>query len=135
MDRVVDPEQILATIRGLVADSLALDEDEIEPGSRLIPDLGADSLDLIDIMFAMEKAFGIKLREGELDFFSKLDVSSPDSMREGPLPPEALETLQEWLPALRDLPPGAEVKAGQLFGLVSVETLCILAERKLGGHS
>jgi acyl carrier protein len=114
-----------------VADSLALEPDEVQLSSLLIPDLGADSLDLIDILFTLEKAFGVKLREGELNFLSRLDVSSQESMREGPLPPEAIEQLKPWLPALDTLEPGAEVTAGKLFELISVETLCVLVERKL----
>ena len=66
------------TIQACVADSLALDLDEVTLTSRLSPDLGADSLDLVDMIFMLEKAFGVKIREGELSFLSKLDISSQE---------------------------------------------------------
>ncbi len=47
-------EEIYKAMRSLVADSLALKEDEIQPQCRLTDDLGADSLDFIDIIFAIE---------------------------------------------------------------------------------
>lgn len=114
-------------VRDLVADSLALDADEVTLEACLIPDLGADSLDFIDMLFGLEKAFGVKIREGELDFLARVDVSDPSALQ-GALSPEAIAQLRPWLPALE----GAEqVTAGQLLSLVSVETLCILVERKL----
>lgn len=119
------------TIRAAIADSLALDADQIAPESRLTADLGADSLDFIDLIFTLEKRFGVKIREGELDFLSRLDVSSPEVMREGFLTRAALEGLLPWLPALGRQPDLDRITPNQLFSLITVETLCILVERKL----
>ena len=124
-------EEIETTLRELVAQSLALGADEVARESRLIDDLGADSLDFIDLIFSMEKAFGIKVRDSELDFLSRLDFSSPAVMREGYLTPDAVERLEEWLPLLRNVPDPAKVTPRELFSLITVETLCILVERKL----
>ena len=76
-----DRETILPKIQAIVADSLALDEDEVLLESRLIPDLGADSLDFIDMIFMLEKTFSVKIREGEFNFLSRLDVSSAETLR------------------------------------------------------
>lgn len=124
-------EGILAKMRGLVADSLALGVDEIGPQSRLIPDLGADSLDFIDLIFMIEKEFGIKIRDGELASAATLDFSSPEVMRNGYMTRETIDKLMDWLPALRDVEDLARVTPAQLFSFVSVETLCSLVERKL----
>jgi acyl carrier protein len=119
------------TIRDVVADSLAVDQDEVRLESRLVTDLGADSLDFIDLIFTLEKRFGVKIRQGELDFLSKLDVSNPKVMREGFLAPDALQGLLPWLPALRAVPDLSKVTPAQLFSFITVETLCIMVERKL----
>ena len=123
--------QVLLKIREAVAESLALDDEEITLQSKLVGDLGADSLDLIDILFMLEKAFSVKLREDEFDFLARLDVSSQKAMRQGPLGADVVEQLVPWLPALKALPDPAQTTAGQLFGLITVETLCILVEHKL----
>ena len=85
---------IFEQMRPLIADSLALKAADVTLHSRLINDLGADSLDLIDIIFGLEKKFGIKMRDGELDFLSRLDFSSPQVMREGYLTEATLQQLQ-----------------------------------------
>jgi acyl carrier protein len=127
----MEKEKIRDVMRGLVADSLALKIDDVKPESRLTDDLGADSLDFIDIIFLIEKKFGIKVREGEFDFISRLDFSSPKVMKEGFLTLEAVERLKDRLPALCQVPDPAKVTASKLFSLISVETLCLMVERML----
>ncbi len=124
-------EEMFAIVRDCVADSLAREPSAIRAESLLVPELGADSLDFLDILFMLEKRFGVKLRENELDFLSRLDVSTAKAGKEGALTREAVERLQEWLPALRAVPDASKVTPGQLFSLISVETLCILVERKM----
>ena len=127
----MDPEKIREIMRGLVADSLALKLEDVRPESRLTDDLGADSLDFIDMIFLIEKKFGIKVRDGEFDFISRLDFSSPKVMKEGFLTPEAIERLKDRLPALNQVPDPTKVTPAKLFSLISVETLCRLVERQL----
>ena len=124
-------EEIYKAMRSLVADSLALKEDEIQPQCRLTDDLGADSLDFIDIIFGIEKKFGIKLRDGELDFILRLDFSSPQVMRQGYLTLETIERLKKRFPALGQAQDPAKVTPAQLFSLITIETLCIMVEEEL----
>jgi acyl carrier protein len=131
MDRVArDRTQVFGTIRSIVADSLAVPAEGILLESRLTDDLGADSLDFVDIIFMIEKAFSIKIRDGELDFFSRLDFSSPGVMKQGFLTPEAVDSLRGWLPALGRVEDPAKVTPARLFSMISIETLCILVESK-----
>ena len=123
-------EEIEATMRALVADSLALSKDDVRREGRLFEDLGADSLDFIDIVFSIEKAFGINVRDSELDFLSRLDFSSPAVMRDGHLTRETVDRLAQWLPRLREATGPEAVTPRELFSLITVETLCLLVERK-----
>src|SRR6266511_3169959 len=124
-------EEIFNAMRSLVADSLALKEDAIQPQCRLTDDLGADSLDFIDMIFAIEKKFGIKLRDGELDFILRLDFSSPQVMRQGYLTLDTIQRLKKQLPALEQVQDPAKVTPAQLFSLITIETLCIMVEEEL----
>jgi len=124
-------DQIEATMRALIADSLALTREEVTRDRALFDDLGADSLDFIDIVFSVERAFGIKVRDSELDFLSRLDFSSPEVMRDGHLTRATVDRLSEWLPRLREVPDPAAVTPRALFSLVTVGTLCTLVERKI----
>ncbi len=124
-------DEIFAGIRATIADSLAIKPDDIAIEKRLIDDLGADSLDFIDILFALERRFGIKVRDGDMDFVSRLDFSSPDVMKHGYLTRATVDRLKEWLPALTRVPDPDTVSPRQLFSMITVETLCVLVERRL----
>jgi acyl carrier protein len=122
---------IFPRLRTMIADSLALDETEISLQSRLIDDLGADSLDFVDLVFAIEKAFGVKIREADMNFLARLDFSSPTVMKHGFITPETLDALAPLMPALQQIPDRGRVTPGQLFSMLTVETLCLMIERRL----
>jgi acyl carrier protein len=134
MDRVT-PDEIRAGACACVADSLALPRDAVKPDSRLFADLGADSLDFLDIVFQLEKRFGLRLQDTELDFLSRLDLSSPDVMRDGLLTEQALAGLRPHLPALATVRDPSRVSPRELFGLITVETLCILLAKQLDARA
>ena len=124
-------DELVTTVRALLADRLALKVERVTLRSRLIDDLGADSLDFIDMVFTLEKKFGIKIREEEFDFLSRLDFSSPEVMRDGFLTVETVEKLRPRLPGLGELADPARVTPKDLFGLLTVETLCDLVQTRL----
>ena len=123
--------QVLADLRAMIADSLAIDEAEVTLQSRLIDDLGADSLDFVDLVFAIERAFGVKLREGDLNFLGGLDFSSPTVMKDGFLTAETLDALSPLLPALQQVADRNRITPGQLFSMLTVESLCLMIERRM----
>jgi len=62
----MDEDAIYARVVEEFCEALGLDDDEIEPDSKVIDDLGAESLDFLDIAFRLERAFGIKIPRGEV---------------------------------------------------------------------
>ena len=114
---------------------LEIDPKEIGDTAPLFGDdpqgLGLDSIDALELVLGVEKEFGIKVRESELDFLSRLDFSSPEVMREGYLTAATVDRLKEWLPALQTVPDPAKVKPAALFAMISVETLCLMIQRQL----
>ena len=66
-------EQTYTKIRDCLVDVLGVDQDEVKAEASLIDDLGAESIDFVDLIFRLVKAFAIKIAQGELfppDFFS-----------------------------------------------------------------
>jgi acyl carrier protein len=59
-------EEIFSKVQTALVDALGVDEDEVTPEATLIGDLGAESIDFLDIVFRLEKAFDIKIPRGEL---------------------------------------------------------------------
>ena len=59
-------EEIYQKVSATLVEALNVDEDEIKPTSTLQGDLGAESIDFLDIVFRLEREFGIKIPRGEL---------------------------------------------------------------------
>ena len=59
-------DEIYDKVRGVLVDALGVDDDEVTPDAVIKDDLGAESIDFLDIMFRLEKAFGIKIPRGEM---------------------------------------------------------------------
>ena len=125
---------VFPTLRTMIAESLAIDEAQIAIESRLIDEVGADSLDFVDLMFAIEKEFGVTLREADLNFLTKLDFSSPAVMKDGFVTAETIATIAPLLPALNSVPDRDRVTPRQLFSLLTVETLCLMIARRREGQ-
>lgn len=131
VDKLALPRtEIFSRLRSMIADSLAVPESDVTLQSRLIDDLGADSLDFVDLVFAIEKEFGTKIREADFNFLARLDFSSPAVMRDGFLTRETIERLLPLLPGLAGVPDQGRVTPGELFSLMTVESLCIMIERE-----
>src|SRR6266446_2993772 len=92
----VSREQGIQIVRAVVAECLARDEEEVRAESRLVTDLGADSLDFIDLIFTLEKRFGVRIRENDLNLAAG---ASTDPNVEF-LSPAAVSRLLPWLPEL-----------------------------------
>lgn len=54
-------------VRGIIADQLGVSEDEIKPESKFIEDLGADSLDIVELIMAMEEEFDTEIPDEEAE--------------------------------------------------------------------
>ncbi len=123
-------EQILQEIQGVLVDALGVDDEEVTPDATLMADLGAESIDFLDIVFRMEKAFGIKIPREEL-FPAESLLSNSEYVSNGKLTPKGLEELKKRMPHsdLTEFVDDPSVnKIGDLF---TVESLVNFVDGKL----
>lgn len=92
----MNQDQIFEKVQSILVDALAVDEDEVTPGATLFADLGAESIDVLDISFQLERAFDIKINQGEL--FPEGVTQDPEYVQNGQLTEKGLATLRERLP-------------------------------------
>jgi acyl carrier protein len=131
MREVVETEQGIQIIRGMVAQCLARDIAEVQPHSRLVTDLGADSLDFVDLIFTVEKRFGIRIRENDLNLMSRPDAAGPNPGANLEfLPAETVTRLTAWLPEMGAFPDSSQIRPVQVLPLVTVAALWRLIEYK-----
>lgn len=89
-------EEVFTKVQTALVDALGVDEDEVTPEATLIGDLGAESIDFLDIVFRLEKAFDIKIPRGEL--FPEDILTSTTYVQNGRLSPEGLAELKQRMP-------------------------------------
>lgn len=89
-------EEIFKKVQAVLVDALGVDEDEVTPDAVIKDDLGAESIDFLDIMFRLEKAFGIKIPRGDL--IPENVATDPNFVKDGVVTPQALAMLKEKMP-------------------------------------
>ena len=89
-------EEVYAAIKEVLIDALGVDDDEVTPEATLQGDLGAESIDFLDIVFRLEKAFSIKIPRGEL--FPDDLVSNPEYVDGDRMTPAGLEAIKIAMP-------------------------------------
>ena len=89
---VMDRDDIFSKIQEVLDDALGVDEDEVTPDASLVADLGAESIDFLDIIFRIEKAFDVKIIQGEL--FPDNLADNADWVADGKLTDVGLEMLK-----------------------------------------
>lgn len=122
-------DEIFAKVRDVLVDALAVDEDEVTPEATLTSDLGAESIDFLDIVFKLEQVFGFKIEQGEL--FPDNVMQDPEFVQNGRVTAAGMQQLKERLPHadFSKLDSNPEVtKVGQIF---TVGALVNFVERKL----
>ena len=89
-------EEVFKKVRETLVEALGLDDDEATPEATLTGDLGAESIDFLDIVFRLEKSFGIKIPRGEL--FPDNIVNNPEFVQDGKLTETGLNELKTRMP-------------------------------------
>ena len=88
--------EVFAKVQETLVDALGVDDDEITPQATLTGDLGAESIDFLDIVFRLEKAFNIKIPRGEL--FPDNILNNPEFVQNGRLTDAGLKELRLRMP-------------------------------------
>jgi acyl carrier protein len=113
-------------VREIIADVLVIDEDDVSLNSRLIADLGAESIDFLDLVFQLEKEFSIKIPRGQLEKNARGDLAEDEFEKGGVLTAKGMDALKSYLcevPAEHFKP---NLKVNEIPMLFTVETFCKL---------
>ena len=89
-------DEIYEKVQAVLVDALGVDEEEVTPNAVIRDDLGAESIDFLDIMFRLEKAFNIKIPKGEL--MPENVAQDPNLVKDGVVTPQGIAMLKEKMP-------------------------------------
>ena len=122
-------EEIFEKIQTALVDALGVDDDEVTPEATLVGDLGAESIDFLDIVFRLEKTFKISIPRGEL--FPEDVLTNPEYIKDGKVTEDGVAELRKRMP-FADLDVFAANPVVQDFGnLLTVADMCRFVEGKL----
>lgn len=122
-------DQVFSKVQEVLMDALGVDEDEVTLEAKLVGDLNAESIDFLDIVFRLEKAFGIKVEQSEL--FPDNVLNDPQYVVDGSVTDKGMAELRARLPHA-DLDAFDSSRSVDAFSdIFTVETIVKFAQAKL----
>ena len=126
---IIAQDEIYRKVQKVIGDALGVDEGEVTPDARLAEDLGADSLDYLDMAFKLEKAFGIRVDMGDLVLNNVMtDVRY---VQDGRITDEGMEELRRRLPFVNLDAFDQSRDAKDFLNVFTVDTLVRFVQAKL----
>src|SRR5262245_29408121 len=129
MASVTSKSDIFAKVQEALVDALGVDDDEVKPEATLQGDLGAESIDFLDIVFRLEKAFGIKIERGEL--FPEDILTDTDFVQDGKVNSAGIAKLKQRMPFADLSKFEANPSVQNLGKQLTVEDMCNFVQYKL----
>ena len=126
---VLSRDEIFSKVQAVLVDALGVDEEEVTSTAVIKDDLGAESIDFLDISFRLEKAFGIKIQKGEM-FPEGLD-NDATLVQDGKVTPAGIAMIKEKMPHsdLSDFEKDPELE--KMSRLFTVDAVVNFVENKL----
>ncbi len=126
----IPEDEIYRRVGEVLVDALGVDEDEVTENATLTGDLGAESIDFLDIVFRLEKDFDIKIPKGEL--FPDEILNNPDNVaQDGQMSPQGLDLLKKAMPHADFDEFEKDPKVAKVPDLFTVKTIVKYVQRKL----
>lgn len=123
-------EEVFEKVQEALMDALGVDDDEVTPEATMVGDLGAESIDFLDIVFRLEKAFEIEIPRSEL--FPEDILTNAEYVQDGKVTADGVSELKKRMP-FADLTKFESNPVVQDFGnLLTVNDLCRYVESKVG---
>ena len=123
-------EEVFEKVQETLVDALGVDDDEVTPEATLIGDLGAESIDFLDIVFRLEKNFDVKIPRGEL-FPEGLASAESGYIQDGMVTDKGISELRDRMPHADVDKFAADPKVENIQELFTVEMICKFLESKV----
>ena len=123
-------EEIFQEIGDVMVEALGVDEDEVTAEATLMGDLGAESIDFLDIVFRLEKAFAIKISREELFPIENL-MTNPEFVNNGKLTEKGIAELKDKMPHTNLAAFQEDPDINKLGDLFTVDSIVNFIEIKL----
>lgn len=124
-------DEIFAKVRDTLVDALGVDDDEVTPEATLVGDLGAESIDFLDIIFRLEKNFSVKIPRGEL--FPENLAADQSLVKDGKVTSDGIAKMRERMPHADIDKFAKDPRVENINELFTVQMIVKFIQKKLGG--
>ena len=122
-------EEIFEKVRTALVDALAVDEEQVTPEATMVGDLGAESIDFLDIVFKLERAFNIEIPRSEL--FPDDILTNTEYVQDGKVTAVGIAELKKRMPYANLSKFEANPLVQNFGNLLTVNDLCKFIEGKV----
>jgi acyl carrier protein len=121
---VASREEIHTAVQEAVVDALGVSEDEVTPDATLLGDLGAESIDLLDILFRLERKVGVKIQAADLGAHVQGGISDEEfGDEQGKITPKGMAQLKKVMPQIDADELAGKLEAEKVMSLFTVQNL------------
>jgi acyl carrier protein len=125
-----------SSVKEAVVEALALDDDEVTPESTLMDDLGAESIDLLDILFRVEKSTGVKIEASDLGDYIQGGIPDDVFSDENEIiTAEGAAQLHKAMPQVDPAELEGTLKADEVITLFTVQNLVDMVKARADGDA
>jgi acyl carrier protein len=126
----VTKDEVFKKVQTALVDALGVDDEEVTPEATMVGDLGAESIDFLDIVFKLEKSFGIEIPRKEL---SPEDIlTNAEYVQDGKVTAAGIAELKRRMPFVNFAKFEANPQVREFSNLLTVGDLCRYVESKVG---
>jgi acyl carrier protein len=123
-----------SAVKEAVTEALALDDDEVTPDSTLMDDLGAESIDLLDILFRIEKSTGVKIEASDLGDYIQGGIPDDEFSDDNEVITEkGAEQLHKVMPQTDPSELAGTLDANEVITLFTVQNLIDMVKTRADG--
>jgi len=128
--------QTISAVQEAVVGALGVSEDEAAPDATLMDDLGAESIDLLDILFRIERSTGVKIQASDLSEYIQGGIPDDEFSDENEIISEkGLEQLKKVMPQINEDEQRGTLHAENVIKLFTVQNLADMVEQRQGSGS
>jgi acyl carrier protein len=128
--------EIQSAVQEAVVGALGVSEDEATPDATLMDDLGAESIDLLDILFRIERSTGVKIQASDLGEYIQGGIPDDEFGDEnGIVSEKGLEQLKKVMPQIEADELRGKLEAEKVITLFTVGNLADMVAARSGGAS
>lgn len=124
-------DEIDGAVKEALVGALGVGEDEVSPSATLLGDLGAESIDLLDILFRMERKVGVKIQAADLAAYVQGGIPDEEfGDTSGKITPKGMAQLKKVMPQINADELAGKLEAEKVMSLFTVQNLADMVAQR-----